>query len=109
MKKLSILFLSIILVGASNLAMSQVQFALGLKGGLNLSKVDLYMPNMGHGSEPPKVTTHDVPQELSQFSKKTNGFGCYLVDSMQLFMPGKWQVRAFYKNGDEGIFNLEVQ
>jgi Outer membrane protein beta-barrel domain len=41
MKKLSTLFLSIILVGVANLAMGQVQFALGLKGGLNLSKIDI--------------------------------------------------------------------
>mgnify|MGYP001179659949 CR=1 FL=1 len=41
MKKLSILFLSIILVGASNLAMSQAQLAVGLKGGLNFAKLNV--------------------------------------------------------------------
>jgi hypothetical protein len=40
MKKLSTLFLSIILFGVANLASGQVQVALGLKGGLNLSKID---------------------------------------------------------------------
>jgi Outer membrane protein beta-barrel domain len=41
MKKLVTLFLSIILVGVVNVAMSQVQLALGLKGGLNFAKLDV--------------------------------------------------------------------
>ncbi len=41
MKKLSILFLSIILVGVVNLAMAQAELAIGVKGGLNFAKLDV--------------------------------------------------------------------
>ena len=41
MKKLSTLFLSIILVGVANLAIGQAQLAIGLKGGLNFAKLDV--------------------------------------------------------------------
>lgn len=41
MKKLSILFLSILFVGIANLAIGQAQLAIGLKGGLNFAKLDV--------------------------------------------------------------------
>ena len=41
MKKLSILFLSIILVGASNLVLAQAQIAIGVKAGLNFSNLNV--------------------------------------------------------------------
>jgi hypothetical protein len=75
----------------------------------NLEKVDLFMPDMGHGSEPPKVTPANVPSELSHYRKTTAHFGCFAVESMQLFMPGTWQVRAFYKDGVVGIFTLDLK
>lgn len=74
----------------------------------NLEKVDLYMPDMGHGSEPPKVTSIKIPIDFVNYSKSVPNFGCYSVESMQLFMPGIWQVRVFYKDGNTGIFTIEL-
>jgi hypothetical protein len=75
----------------------------------DIDKVDLFMPDMGHGSEPPKVTSALVPKEFSKQLNTIPNFGCYSVESMQLFMPGTWQVRAFYKDGVVGIFTLMLK
>lgn len=80
-----------------------------LENAPNLDKVDLYMPDMGHGSEPPKVTAVHTPDELLKYQKEVPHFGCYLVESMQLFMPGTWQVRIFYKNGATGLFTIDLK
>ena len=79
-----------------------------LENAKNLEKVDLFMPDMGHGSEPPKVTPIGVPEEFSKYNKTGSNFGCYSVESMQLFMPGSWQVRVFYKDGIIGIFSINL-
>jgi hypothetical protein len=75
----------------------------------SLDKVDLFMPDMGHGSEPPKVTSIATPHEFLKFNQSVPNFGCVSVDSMQLFMPGTWQVRVFYKDGTIGIFSLDLK
>jgi hypothetical protein len=41
MKKLLTLFLSVMLVGVANLAMSQAELGIGIKGGLNFAKLDV--------------------------------------------------------------------
>lgn len=73
-----------------------------------VNKVDLFMPDMGHGSQPPKVTPTSLPTELSGEGKGAR-FGCLKVEGMQLFMPGLWQVRVFYQSGASGFFNLDVK
>lgn len=74
----------------------------------NVNKVDLYMPEMGHGSQPPMVANDSVPTNLREHVSKRNGFGCLKIENMQLFMPGLWQVRIFYKNGTVGLFHLDI-
>lgn len=73
-----------------------------------VTKVDLFMPDMGHGSQPPKVTPTSLPEELSGDGRGPH-FGCLKVESMQLFMPGLWQMRVFYQSGAVGLFNLDVK
>jgi len=80
-----------------------------LDNGKNIEKVDLYMPAMGHGSEPPKVTPAAIPKEFAKYDKEGSNFACYSIESMQLFMPGSWQVRAFYKDGIMGIFSIDLK
>ncbi len=75
----------------------------------NLEKVDLYMPDMGHGSEPPILTSTHTPNNFLEYSKTKSHFGCYSITSMQLFMPGLWQVRVFYKDGVTGIFSIKLE
>ena len=74
----------------------------------NVEKVDLYMPDMGHGSQLPTVSLAEVPKNLKILASAGIGFGCLNIGSMQLFMAGLWQVRLFYKNGYVGLFNVEV-
>jgi hypothetical protein len=74
-----------------------------------LDKVDLFMADMGHGSEPPKVTHISTPSELLRYQNTVTDFGCFSIESMQLFMPGTWQVRVFYKNNTMGIFTLNLE
>ena len=75
-----------------------------------LEKVDLYMPDMGHGSEPPKVTQISVPAQFAKYNSSIANLGCYSIESMQIFMPGTWQVRIFNKGkeGAVGIFTLNL-
>ncbi len=75
----------------------------------SVNKIDLFMPDMGHGSEPPKVTSSPVPKEFFKYNNSVPNFGCYTIESMQLFMPGMWQVRVFYKEGAMGIFTVNLE
>ncbi len=73
-----------------------------------ISKIDLYMPDMGHGSSPPVVSkTAKVPSKLKAYSTKTD-YGCYNISKMEMFMPGLWQVRVFYENGNSGTFDITL-
>lgn len=74
----------------------------------NVKKVDLFMPDMGHGSAPPIVSQTKIPDQLSDKEKGNTDFGCLKIDSMQLFMPGLWQVRVFDDHGVVGIFDLDL-
>lgn len=73
-----------------------------------VTKVDLFMPDMGHGSAPPEVSKTTIPDAFSDQKDKPD-FGCLQVDHMELFMPGLWQVRVFHDNGVFGIFDLNLQ
>lgn len=74
-----------------------------------IEKVDLYMPDMGHGSQPPQVSPYnEVPEELATKAKENPFFGCIHISQMQLYMPGLWQVRVFYKDGTVGLFSLNL-
>ena len=75
----------------------------------NIDKVDLYMPDMGHGSQPPTVSKGDIPSNLKSHASEGIGFGCINIGSMQLFMPGIWQVRLFYHDGKVGLFNIDIK
>ena len=75
----------------------------------NFSKLDLFMPDMGHGSAPPKVTEISIPSDFIQKAKTVSQLGCFSVEGMQLFMPGLWQVRVFYKDDTIGLFNLNLK
>ncbi|MES2615125.1 MAG: hypothetical protein V4591_06910 [Bdellovibrionota bacterium] len=103
------LFGSLLITNGIPNSQNMANGVLCLENANNLDKVDLFMPDMGHGSEPPKVTPTDAPKELLNYQKTVPHFGCYLVESMQLFMPGVWQVRAFYKDGTSGIFTLDLK
>ena len=74
-----------------------------------IDKVDLYMPDMGHGSQPPTVAKGEIPSNLQSHASEGIGFGCLNIGSMQLFMPGSWQVRLFYNDGKVGLFNIEIK
>ncbi|APJ03529.1 hypothetical protein [Silvanigrella aquatica] len=73
-----------------------------------IEKVDLYMPDMGHGSQPPTVAKGNIPSNLQSQAGSGIGFGCLNISNMQLFMPGLWQVRLFYSDGKVGLFNVEI-
>lgn len=74
----------------------------------NIEKVDLYMPDMGHGSQPPTVVAGQVPANLQSQASEGIGFGCLTLDNMQLFMTGLWQVRVFYFDGSVGLFDFQI-
>jgi hypothetical protein len=74
----------------------------------NIDKVDLYMPDMGHGSQPPIVLNGDIPSKLKSRASEEIGFGCLNLSGLQLFMPGNWQLRVFYQNGKVGLFNINI-
>jgi len=76
----------------------------------DIAKVDLYMPDMGHGSQPPVVAKAlTIPTQLQEQAAQDKSFGCLTVESMQLFMAGLWQVRAFYNDGTVGIFDVSLE
>lgn len=102
------LFGTMILISGKANSQDMANGIVCLENAKDLDKVDLFMPDMGHGSEPPKVTPINVPNEFSKYNKTISNFGCYSVESMQLFMPGFWQVRIFYKDGTMGIFGLNL-
>lgn len=71
-------------------------------------KADLYMPDMGHGSEPLGVQRIDPPPALASLASGYADFGCYTVTNMAFFMPGTWHVRVFYKDGVAGFFSTTL-
>lgn len=74
-----------------------------------IEKVDLYMPDMGHGSQPPTVSAGKIPSNLQSHASEGIGFGCLNIENMQLFMPGSWQVRLFYSDRKVGLFQVEIK
>jgi hypothetical protein len=74
----------------------------------NISKIDLYMPDMGHGAQPPIVKHGAIPSNLKHHTTDGMELNCMNVVNMQLFMPGLWQIRLFYNNGKVGLFNVEL-
>lgn len=74
-----------------------------------VSNVDLFMPDMGHGSSPPVLSKFDlVPAPLNIDSQDKPDYGCFQLSKMEMFMPGLWQVRVFYKNGETGLFDVNL-
>lgn len=72
-------------------------------------KVDLFMPDMGHGSSPPVLSkTKELPPALNVDSPNKVDYGCFNISKMEMFMPGLWQVRVFYKTAKPGIFNVNL-
>lgn len=76
----------------------------------DVSKVDLFMPDMGHGSSPPVVSKLDeIPKGFKIPSTQASDYGCFNISKIEMFMPGIWQVRVFYKSHSEGIFTVDVK
>jgi hypothetical protein len=76
----------------------------------DVSKIDLFMPDMGHGSQPPVVArSYGIPSEFLAGSQGKKDFGCYKVSQMQLYMSGLWQVRVLYKNKTMGTFSVQLE
>ncbi len=99
----------LILTSGIPTSLDMVNGVLCLENSSHLDKVEIYMPDMGHGGEPPKVTATNIPKELVKYKQSIADFGCYSIESMQLFMPGLWQVRPFYKDGAMGVFNVDLK
>jgi len=75
----------------------------------DVSKIDLYMPDMGHGSAPPLVSKSNlIPKSLRKEFKTKEDYGCFKLSKMEMFMPGLWQVRVFYQNGENGYFEINL-
>lgn len=73
-------------------------------------KVDLFMPDMGHGSSPPVVKKSDqIPKELEMGHLNSLDYGCFNISKIEMFMPGLWQVRVFYKSYEEAIFAVDIK
>jgi hypothetical protein len=76
----------------------------------DVSKVDLFMPDMGHGSSPPVVVKLDhVPEVLNILPINHSDYGCFKISKIEMFMPGVWQVRVFYKSYMESVFTIDVK
>ncbi|WP_186643792.1 hypothetical protein [Fluviispira vulneris] len=84
----------------------------------DIEKIDLYMPDMGHGTQPPVVNKHEdmpvaykdkISDKLKEKAAANPYFGCVHISSMQLYMPGLWQVRVFYKNDTVGLFDFNIK
>ncbi|WGL59568.1 hypothetical protein QEJ31_13640 [Pigmentibacter sp. JX0631] len=73
-----------------------------------VDKIDLYMPDMGHGSQPPTIEKTDIPSNIRSKASSEIQLGCFKLDNMQLFMTGDWQIRVFYQNGNLGLFDLKI-
>lgn len=73
-----------------------------------VDKVDLYMPDMGHGSQPPTIQSIEIPANIKTKAPNGNDLGCFKVENMQLFMTGPWQMRVFYQNGILGYFDISI-
>lgn len=61
-----------------------------------LKKAVLWMPHMGHGSSPTRVTPYQQKA------------GCFVVDEIEFLMPGLWEVRAQFSDGDAATFSFQV-
>lgn len=85
-----------------------VSGTLCLDGISKVKKIDLFMPDMGHGSAPPTVSETDVPEEFFLQKQGKTDFGCVLVERMELFMPGLWQVRVFSDSNEMGHFDVNL-
>jgi hypothetical protein len=59
-----------------------------------LNSVELWMPSMGHGSSPVKLS----PTKNS----------CVEISEMEFFMPGDWEVRTSLQNGETFSFPLFI-
>ncbi len=79
-----------------------------LERAADVEKIDLFMPDMGHGSEPPVVSQVSVPKELINYGLNMPNYGCFSIKKMQLFMPGLWQLRVIFKDKNLGIFNINI-
>ena len=73
-----------------------------------VDKIDLYMPDMGHGSQPPTIEKIEMPSNIRSKASSEIQLGCFKLDNMQLFMTGDWQIRVFYQNGNLGLFDLKI-
>jgi len=63
-------------------------------GGVVL-EAKLWMPSMGHGSAPTQL----VPLAAD----------CLRIDHISFFMPGAWEIRVRYADGDGAVIAVEVQ
>ncbi len=73
-----------------------------------VDKIDLYMPDMGHGSQPPTIHSVDIPKNIMTKASSEIYLGCFKLENMQLFMTGAWQVRVFYHDGYLGVFDIQI-
>ena len=62
------------------------------QGQVTLAK--LWMPDMGHGSSPTSLTVQNA--------------NCTRIDRMNFLMPGTWELRISFADGDSGVFTIDV-
>ena len=91
LKKCSIKFLSTpILVGFTSARICGADSK-------NIKKINLFMPEMHHGSSIPTITKDESSPD------------CLKINNMDFFMEGHWNVRIFYKNGSKCIVSVDVK
>lgn len=65
-------------------------------GAEQISGVQLWMPDHGHGSVPTRVSdTDDAP--------------CVMVENVLFVMPGRWELRFEFSDGDRGVAVASVE
>lgn len=63
--------------------------------GAQLAKVELWMPEHGHGS---------TPTSLGSFDGQ-----CTDVNDINFVMPGRWEIIVDFSDSDRGVFKVEVE
>lgn len=97
-----------LILAANPISKDMASGTLCLDGISKVKKVDLFMPDMGHGSAPPMVSVMDTPKSFFIEKQGKKDFGCLKIERMELFMPGLWQVRVFSDVGQMGYFDLNL-
>lgn len=62
--------------------------------GLRPRVAKLWMPSMGHGSAPTRISARDER--------------CFLISDIDFLMPGDWQVKVETTTGERFVFSFDV-